>query len=162
MACRGIFGIAVVFVLVDCVLDILSKVGLEFDCRDGDTVEEENQIDAVAVMLGVVDLPNDTEDIGVIIGLKLFGIQVRFELAEFEAGVDLFEFVSEVVERALFVHHRCDMAAQRRIGVALMAGGEFVVLVGLGCPDVGNEIFGIKGERLVVAIAGTFDPLMIR
>jgi hypothetical protein len=73
--------IAILFVLIDSIVDALSIIGLDFDGGDRDTVEEQNQVDAILVEKRVTHLANDSQPIGSV-SLHDIGVhrESRFEL----------------------------------------------------------------------------------
>ena len=69
--------------LVDGVANALREVGLEFHRRHWQAVQEQHEVDAVLVVLGVMHLPDNTQSVGGVpsqdIGVDPEG---RFELCE--------------------------------------------------------------------------------
>ena len=61
-------GMAVEAVLVDRVLTLWVKVGLQFDRRDRHAVEEQHQVDAVLVVQRISHLPHDAQAVGGVAG----------------------------------------------------------------------------------------------
>ena len=107
--------VAVEAVLVDRVLDALGEIGLQFDGRDRQAVEEENEVERVLVGLRIVNLPHDAKAVGGVAGEDV-GVhrQRRLELGEREGlpQADDVDAMAQHVERAAIVELLADAVEQ--------------------------------------------------
>jgi len=139
--------VAVEPVLVDGVFDPLGKVRLQFGRGDGDAVQEQHEIDAVLVMLRVLDLPHDAQAIGLILfdDVRVCA-ESRLELCERErlSQTDHLDAVAKHVERAALVHLLADTVEQHGLGGSAVVLRERVPSVLLGRLKPSKEIGGEK------------------
>ena len=115
--------VAVEAILVHGVLNALGEIGLQFDGRDGQAVEEENEVERILVRLRVVNLPHDAKTVGGVAGEDI-GVhrQRRPELGERERlpEADDIDAMAQHVERSAIVEllaHAVEQRALRRRAV---------------------------------------------
>ena len=104
----GVPGQPVLAVLLDGVIDVLREVGLEFDGRDRQAVDEQDQVDALqGVDRGVVHLP-DHPEADLAVALQRLRVQAhgRLELAHVELSGDILEPGAQDREHAGFLGRR--------------------------------------------------------
>ena len=111
------FGMPVEAVLVDRVADALREVGFQFDRRHWQTIQEQHEVDAVLVLLGVMHLPDDAQPVCGLPGENV-GVhrQSRFELRERQlaAQSQQFDAVPQHVQRAALIE-QIPQASQQRV-----------------------------------------------
>jgi hypothetical protein len=103
--------VAVEAVLVDRILDALGEIGLQFDRRDRQSVEEEDEVECVLVGLRIVNLPHDAKTVG---GVAAEDVGVhrerRLELGEREGlpEADDLDAMAQHFERAAVIELLAD------------------------------------------------------
>ena len=111
------FGMPVEAVLVDRVADALREVVFQFDRRHWQTIQEQHEVDAVLVLLGVMHLPDDAQPVCGLPGENV-GVhrQSRFELRErqlpFQA--EHLDAMPQDVQRAALIE-QIPQASQQRV-----------------------------------------------
>ena len=99
--------IAVGLPLDDTVADILSpQLVLEFDCDDGNAVDRQHHIHAVAVLRRVMPLADALAGVRLIF-LDQFAVEGGFrpEIADAEIDAVILEAVAENMDESAFRHH---------------------------------------------------------
>ena len=149
------FGIPVEAVLVDRVADALREVGLQFDRRHGQTVQEQHEVDAVFVLLRVMHLPHHAQPVGGI-PIQDVGVhrQSRFELGErqFASQSQQFDAVPQHVQRAALVELIAQATEQRVGGVGAVVLDDGVPRFGLRLLRPRQHIVREQRPRPVVAV----------
>ena len=135
--------VAVEAVLVDRVLNALGEIGLQFDGRDGQAVEEENEVERILVGLGIMDLPHDAQPVGGIAGEDV-GVhrQRRLELGERERlpQADDVDAMAQNVERAAIVELLADAVEQDALRRRAVRCLQRLPGLGLRRFDPGDEV----------------------
>ena len=151
----------VFLILPDGIPDVLGQVGLEFGGGYRKTVHEKSQVKRVLVMSGIVQLTDNGQSVGRIVGPEVrIGLVGGSELAERESCVPVLEAVSKEKKGSVFVELFADSFQEDRIGVAIVPTDKLGPLGRLGFPDEFQKIFGIKSQFFVVFGVGSFLPAM--
>lgn len=136
--------IAVLPVLFDGVLHGLTGERIfEFDCEDGDAIEEDGGIEAVFVLLAVFQLADNAEDIALIEFLRFWVERGDgLEVGEFEFDAHGFEAVAQDVQGAIFADLIGKTVEEVCFGVVRRVLFERFPGFGLGDEDKIERVFG--------------------
>ena len=149
--------VAVEAVLVDRVLDALGEVGLQFDGRDGQAVEEEDEVERVLVRLRIANLPHDAQAVGGVAGEDV-GVhrERRLELGEREGllQADDVDAMAQHFERAAIVELLADAVEQDAFRRRAVRRFQRLPGLGLGRFDPGDEVGREEGAGAVVERGG--------
>ncbi len=153
---------AVVLVLPDGVVDRLCEVGLQFGGGDREAVDEEDEVDAVIVVLAVAHLSHDAAaDLLITLqGCRVEALR-RAELAEVKAGVDVLEAAPQSAERPLLVEHLdqpLEHGLLRARAVHLLELGE---LSRLGVRKPAEHVLRVESSLAVVAPRVALEPAVV-
>ena len=147
-------GMAVKAVLVNGVADALGEIGLQLGGGDGDAVEEEDEVEAVLVVLGIVDLAHHPETVGGVAGEDVGidgqgGLELGHQQGLLEA--EQLDAVAEHIEGAALVELVAQAGQENFAGLGAVVLGQDFPGVRLGGLHPGEDIGREERPRPVVA-----------
>jgi len=152
-------GVAIEAVLVDCVVDRLGEVGLEFGSGHRQAIEEQHQVDAVLVAGGVAELAHHPQAVGGVAAEDL-GVEGegRPELGQLQRPLEAeqVDAVAEHVEGAALIELGPQAVQQGVGGAAAMVLLQSFPGFRLALLDPGQQIGGEEGAGAVVGLVVAF------
>ena len=161
---NGVFPRPVEFILLDSVGGVLpGELAFQLHGHYRDTVEEQDNINAVFVAQGVVELPGTVEDIGGILGLAGLidgGLRLPEHGTELDAPVG--EAMAQHFQKAHQLHFPTKTVNQLPLTVSAINFLKPLPLFGLAGTDEGEERAGVQrlfpiecgGIALLIAAVG--------
>ena len=146
--------VAVEAVLVDGVGDALGEIGLELRGGHGHAVEEEHQVDAVLVGLGVVHLAHDAEPVRGVAGEDVLVYRERrLELGELDRlpQAEQLDALAQHIEGAALIDLIAHPGEERLGCPRAVVLGQGLQCGGLRVLDPGEDVGGEDGAGAVVA-----------
>jgi hypothetical protein len=150
---------AVEAILVDGIVYALRKVGLELHRRDGDAVQEEDDIEAVVALQRVADLSHDAQAVRPIVREDVFvDSERRLELREHHRLLEAeqLDAVAEHIERAALVQLVAQPREERLAGMRTVVLLKLFPGLGLRVLDPRKHVGGEERSGAVVVGGGAF------
>ena len=152
---KGILRIAVGAVLGHGVVDGLVREGvLQLGRGDGQSIDEQHEVDRIGVLRRVAQLSDDGQAVGVVLGLEV-GVEPgrRPEVGEPDLHAQVLDSVSQDVDRPAFV----DLLGQalhepplREVRIPTVPLDQLFPVIPLRRPDEGEQLGGVERDGRVV------------